>query len=141
MITSASVLMTGRDDGQEQRTCCRGAPPVRPGPGARHRPVGADRICRNGDVLNKIGTYALALAAAAHGVPFVVLAPLSTLDPAQADGSGVEVEERAADLRRYLDPRLGPSVPPAWRSRCRMIQIRRIHAPCVFASPTRPTAR
>ncbi|MEK7348315.1 MAG: S-methyl-5-thioribose-1-phosphate isomerase [Candidatus Eisenbacteria bacterium] len=56
--------------------------------------VGADRIARNGDVANKIGTYALALAARAAGIPFVVVAPTSTLDPAAADGGAIPVEER-----------------------------------------------
>ncbi len=44
--------------------------------------VGADRIAANGDVANKIGTYGVALAARAHGVPFYVAAPTSTIDPA-----------------------------------------------------------
>ena len=46
--------------------------------------VGADRIASNGDVANKVGTYSLALAARAHGVPFYVLAPSSTIDPGHA---------------------------------------------------------
>jgi methylthioribose-1-phosphate isomerase len=57
--------------------------------------VGADRIAANGDVANKIGTYPLALAAARAGVPFVVAAPESTLDPATASGDGIEIEVRA----------------------------------------------
>ncbi|HEU4723786.1 MAG TPA: S-methyl-5-thioribose-1-phosphate isomerase, partial [Candidatus Eisenbacteria bacterium] len=56
--------------------------------------VGADRIARNGDVANKIGTYPLALAARAASIPFVVVAPTSTLDPAIPDGSAIQVEER-----------------------------------------------
>jgi methylthioribose-1-phosphate isomerase len=56
--------------------------------------VGADRIAANGDVANKIGTYPLALAAARAGVPFVVAAPESTLDPATASGDGIEIEVR-----------------------------------------------
>jgi methylthioribose-1-phosphate isomerase len=56
--------------------------------------VGADRIARNGDVANKIGTYALALAATAAGIPFVVVAPESTLDPRAATGAAIAVEER-----------------------------------------------
>ncbi|MGH4030322.1 S-methyl-5-thioribose-1-phosphate isomerase [Actinomycetota bacterium Odt1-20B] len=59
--------------------------------------VGADRIAANGDTANKIGTYGLAVAAARHGVPFVVVAPESTWDPALPDGSGIVVEERASD--------------------------------------------
>ena len=59
--------------------------------------VGADRIARNGDFANKIGTYALALAARAHGVPLYVLAPTSTIDPAATDGTAIPIEERAAE--------------------------------------------
>jgi methylthioribose-1-phosphate isomerase len=58
--------------------------------------VGADRIAANGDVANKIGTYGLALAAKAHGVPFYVAAPSSTVDPATPDGARIPIEERAA---------------------------------------------
>jgi methylthioribose-1-phosphate isomerase len=57
--------------------------------------VGADRVAANGDVANKIGTYPLALAAARAGIPFVVAAPESTLDPDTADGASIEIEERA----------------------------------------------
>ena len=59
--------------------------------------VGADRIAANGDVANKIGTYPLALAAARAGIPFVVAAPESTLDPATASGADIEIEERSPD--------------------------------------------
>lgn len=56
--------------------------------------VGADRVTANGDVVNKIGTYALALSCARSGVPFVVAAPESTLDRATASGAEVEIELR-----------------------------------------------
>jgi methylthioribose-1-phosphate isomerase len=56
--------------------------------------VGADRIAANGDVVNKIGTYPLALAAARAGIPFLVAAPESTVDPATATGLDVPIEER-----------------------------------------------
>jgi methylthioribose-1-phosphate isomerase len=56
--------------------------------------VGADRIAANGDVANKIGTYALALAANRHGVPFYVFAPTSTVDPATRSGVDIVIEER-----------------------------------------------
>ena len=59
--------------------------------------VGADRIAANGDVANKIGTYPLALAAARAGMPFIVAAPESTLDPATSDGDAIEIEERDPD--------------------------------------------
>jgi methylthioribose-1-phosphate isomerase len=56
--------------------------------------TGADRIAANGDTANKIGTYGLAVLARHHGIPFVVVAPTTTLDPATADGSGIPVEQR-----------------------------------------------
>jgi methylthioribose-1-phosphate isomerase len=58
--------------------------------------VGADRIARNGDVANKIGTYGVALAAAAHDVPLIVAAPVSTIDLACASGADIVIEDRAA---------------------------------------------
>jgi len=56
--------------------------------------VGADRIAANGDVANKIGTYSVAVLAKAHGIPFYVAAPLSTVDLNTPDGSGIPIEER-----------------------------------------------
>ncbi|HEX2595835.1 MAG TPA: S-methyl-5-thioribose-1-phosphate isomerase [Luteimonas sp.] len=58
--------------------------------------VGADRICANGDVANKIGTYQLAIAARHHGVKFMVVAPSSTVDMATASGDLIHIEEREA---------------------------------------------
>ncbi len=57
--------------------------------------VGADRIAANGDVANKIGTYSVALAAKAHGIPFYVAAPFSTIDWSMEDGSQIPIEERS----------------------------------------------
>lgn len=62
--------------------------------------VGADRIAANGDVANKIGTYALAVAARHHGVRFMVVAPMSTVDWNTACGDDIEIEER--DQRELL---------------------------------------
>jgi methylthioribose-1-phosphate isomerase len=59
--------------------------------------TGADRIAANGDVANKIGTYGRALAASAHGVPFYVAAPRTTLDPHTATGRDIPIEERDAE--------------------------------------------
>jgi methylthioribose-1-phosphate isomerase len=59
--------------------------------------VGADRIAANGDVANKIGTYALAIAARYHGVPFYVAAPQSTFDGGTPTGADIVIEERSAD--------------------------------------------
>jgi methylthioribose-1-phosphate isomerase len=56
--------------------------------------VGADRICANGDVANKIGTYQLAIAARHHGLKFMVVAPSSTVDMGTASGDLIEIEER-----------------------------------------------
>jgi 5-methylthioribose kinase len=59
--------------------------------------VGADRVAANGDTANKIGTLSLALAAAAHDVPFFVAAPTTTLDGALPDGAAIPIEERSAE--------------------------------------------
>jgi methylthioribose-1-phosphate isomerase len=67
--------------------------------------VGADRIAANGDVANKIGTYAIAAVADRHSVPFYVAAPLSTIDPSTPDGDAIPIEER--------DPEEVTSVAPA----------------------------
>ncbi len=59
--------------------------------------VGADRIARNGDTANKIGTYGLAVLAAHHGIPFYVAAPRSTFDFAMRSGDEIHIEERAPE--------------------------------------------
>jgi methylthioribose-1-phosphate isomerase len=73
--------------------------------------VGADRIARNGDVANKIGTYGVAIAAAHHRIPFYVAAPRSTFDPTIADGSAIPIEERPPDEVRIAadDPVFNPA--------------------------------
>jgi len=58
--------------------------------------VGADRIAANGDAANKIGTYTVAVLANAHGVPFYVAAPVSTIDPHCPTGAEIPIEERSA---------------------------------------------
>jgi methylthioribose-1-phosphate isomerase len=58
--------------------------------------TGADRIAANGDTANKIGTYALAVLAAHHEIPFYVVAPSSTIDLATPTGADIEIEERDA---------------------------------------------
>jgi methylthioribose-1-phosphate isomerase len=57
--------------------------------------TGADRIAANGDTANKIGTYALAVLAAHHEIPFYVVAPTSTVDPETPTGAEIPIEERA----------------------------------------------
>jgi len=77
--------------------------------------VGADRIAANGDVANKIGTYGLALAARAHGIPFYVAAPSSTLDPATADGSRIPIEQRdASEVASWQGTRTAPAGVKVW---------------------------
>jgi methylthioribose-1-phosphate isomerase len=59
--------------------------------------VGCDRVAANGDVANKVGTYAHALAARAAEVPFLVAGPTSSIDGALPSGDAIEIEERDAD--------------------------------------------
>jgi methylthioribose-1-phosphate isomerase len=72
--------------------------------------VGADRIAANGDVANKIGTYGLAILAAAHGIPFYVAAPRSTVDPAVATGAEIPIEERdPAEVTHFRGQPVAPA--------------------------------
>ncbi len=64
--------------------------------------VGCDRVAANGDTANKVGTYNLALAAYAHGIPFYVVGPTSTLDPATATGDEIPIEFRIEEEVTYL---------------------------------------
>jgi len=71
--------------------------------------VGADRIAANGDAANKIGTYALAVLARRHGLPFYVAAPLSTFDFSIDDGSAIAIEERPeSEVTGYRGLRWAP---------------------------------
>ncbi len=72
--------------------------------------VGADRIARNGDTANKIGTYTIAVLARRHGIPFYVAAPFSTVDLACASGDEIEIEQR--DPTEVTSP-AGVAVAPA----------------------------
>jgi methylthioribose-1-phosphate isomerase len=72
--------------------------------------VGSDRVAANGDVINKIGTYSLAVLARQHGIPFMVAAPVSSIDPAASCGADVPVEERdAAELSSFGGVQIVPS--------------------------------
>jgi methylthioribose-1-phosphate isomerase len=76
--------------------------------------VGADRIARNGDTANKIGTYGMAVLAREHDVPFYVAAPVSTLDLSIASGDHIPIEERPADEVTHLaGTRISPDVQAA----------------------------
>jgi len=73
--------------------------------------VGADRIARNGDTANKIGTYGIAVLAREHNVPFYVAAPTSTLDPSIVSGDQIPIEERSPDEVTHLrGVRISPDV-------------------------------
>ena len=77
--------------------------------------VGADRITANGDVANKIGTYGLAVSAAHHGIPMIVVAPESTVDEDLAAGELIEIEERdAGEVRRVLGTPVAPETAEAF---------------------------
>ena len=72
--------------------------------------LGADRVCANGDVINKVGTYAHALGAQAAGIPFLVVAPESTVDNDTATGADVEIEDRdAAEVLGYGGTLVAPA--------------------------------
>lgn len=71
--------------------------------------VGADRVAANGDVVNKIGTYALAVLAKAHNIPFYAAVPLSTIDLGVASGDEVTIEERdPAEVTHVFGTRIAP---------------------------------
>jgi methylthioribose-1-phosphate isomerase len=77
--------------------------------------VGADRVARNGDFANKVGTYGLAVQARHHRVPFHPVAPWSTVDLACADGAGIPIELRAeAEVRGYGQWRWAPKGTPTF---------------------------
>jgi methylthioribose-1-phosphate isomerase len=75
--------------------------------------VGADRIAANGDTANKIGTYGVAVLAHAHGIPFYVAAPFSTIDASIADGSAIPIEERdPREVQELAGRRIVPAASP-----------------------------
>lgn len=72
--------------------------------------IGADRIAADGSVANKVGSYPLAVLAKYHHVPFVVVAPVSTVDLGTPDGAAVVVEQRSAsEVTELTFPRSGPA--------------------------------
>jgi len=76
--------------------------------------VGADRVAANGDVANKVGTYGLAVLAKHHGVPFYVVAPTSSVDPATPTGADIAIEERdPAEVTTPLGLRVAAEGTPA----------------------------
>jgi len=76
--------------------------------------VGCDRVARNGDTANKIGTYTHAVLARANGIPFYVAGPISSFDPTIASGEEIVIEERPADeVLRFGGVQVAAAV-PAW---------------------------
>lgn len=77
--------------------------------------TGADRIARNGDTANKVGTYTLAVLAHYHGLPFYVAAPYSTIDMATPDGTHIPIEERnPQEVTHVMDVPIAPEGTPVW---------------------------
>jgi len=77
--------------------------------------VGSDRIARNGDVCNKIGTYGVAVLAREHGIPFYAVAPLSTFDPRTETGADIRIEERdETEVTEGLGRRIAPPGVKVW---------------------------
>lgn len=72
--------------------------------------IGADRIAADGSVANKVGSYPLAVLAKYHHVPFIVVAPVTTVDPATPDGAAIEVEQRPGQEVTEFTP---PQIPAA----------------------------
>lgn len=77
--------------------------------------LGCDRMAANGDFANKIGTYSVAVNARHHGIPFYAVLPSSTIDLSLPDGSGIPIEERAADeVRTLYGAHTAPKDVPVW---------------------------
>lgn len=91
--------------------------------------VGADRIAANGDVANKIGTYSVAVLAKEHGIPFWVAAPLSTIDQAMPEGSGITIEQRdPEEVRRIGGTLIAPENVPVAHPAFDVTPSRYVHA-------------
>jgi len=91
--------------------------------------VGADRIAASGDTANKIGTYGLAVLCKHHGIPFVVAAPKSTIDPSIASGASIPVEERPArELKEVQGVMIAPANAQVWNPSFDVTPSTLIHA-------------
>ena len=100
--------------------------------------VGADRIAANGDTANKIGTYGVAVLARAHGIPFYVAAPFSTIDFALPDGSRIPIEERSeCEVTHIGGLRIAPEGVCAWNLVTAIITERGIITPARLADHRR----
>ena len=108
--------------------------------------VGADRIAANGDVANKVGTYGIALACAAHGVPLHVVAPSSTFDLSLATGASIPIEERdGTEVTHFAGTAVAPPGVPARNPAFDVTPAALIHALVtdrgVIAPPTAATIK
>jgi methylthioribose-1-phosphate isomerase len=106
-----------------------------------HVLTGADRIAANGDTANKIGTYALAVLASHHGIPFYVVAPTSTIDLAAASGADIPIEERDTGELETPSPARNPAfdVTPAALITA-IVTEEGVHRPPYGAALPRPVA-
>jgi methylthioribose-1-phosphate isomerase len=101
--------------------------------------VGCDRVARNGDTANKIGTYPLAVLAHAHQVPFYVVGPLSSFDPEAADGSRIVIEQRpAAEVSTLAGRRVAPASAGVWNPAFDVTPARLVTAFVTDAGVLRP---
>lgn len=101
--------------------------------------VGADRIAANGDTANKIGTYSLAVLAKAHGVPFYVAAPRSTIDMNVQRGSMIPIEERGeSEVTHFQGRRIAPEGVRVWNPAFDVTPARLITAIITDAGVVRP---
>ena len=104
--------------------------------------VGADRIAANGDFANKVGTYTVAMMAQAHGVPFYVAAPLSTIDLATDDGSGIPIEQRnAREVTHFGGTRVAPEGASVWNPAFDVTPGRLVHGFITEKGIARPAYR
>ncbi|MBN1826762.1 MAG: S-methyl-5-thioribose-1-phosphate isomerase [Candidatus Eisenbacteria bacterium] len=105
-----------RESGIPVTLLCDGAAPFLIATGGVDLVItGADRIARNGDFANKIGTYGVAAAAERHGVPFYVAAPSSTFDLAAPDGDSIPIEERPGEeVTGFRTVRTAPEGVEVW---------------------------
>ena len=77
--------------------------------------IGCDRVARNGDTANKIGSYALAILAQYHKIPFYVVMPISTFDASCLKGEDIEIEERPpTEVRSVQGHPVAPRDIPVW---------------------------
>lgn len=104
--------------------------------------AGADRIAANGDTANKIGTYSLATLAHAHGLPFYIAAPTTTIDSSTPDGNSIPIEERSSTEVTHIDNvQIAPDECPVWNPAFDVTPARLITAIVTEQAVCRPPYR